>query len=295
MKKYSMCVVLISGLMAGVSAFADIYVKIPNAAISGFNDKHITAVTVEDCKTACTNETSFYCKSFDFYKGLNKCDLSSASAVDAGALKTNYVGNPYDHYARAIQTYTNKMVEKDIFGDNTRSGFSIDAENYSLEWLDFDASRRLTLAQLDSLLASGWRFATVAELNQLFSLVVQPLTTYQSGNQYYCDNRTAPCAAGWDHVFATAYTNGTVGYYPPAYPGGLAQYFVYENQAAGYSGEFSFSDTVWDGYATKNDMSYPTYQYYASSYEFVKSQMTVYGQNNNRFAALVRSTNSCSN
>ena len=81
----------------------------------------------------------------------------------------------------------------------------------------------------------------------------------------------------------------------PVAPAELPQYKDLAYQAAGYSGEFSFSDTVWDGYATKNDMSYPTYQYYASSYEFVKSQLTVYGQNNNRFAALVRSTNSCSN
>lgn len=300
MNKVLIGTLFIASSFTCAASFADGFAQIPNAAISGYNNRHLTAVTVDDCKAACINETSFDCKSFDFYKSSNKCDLSIASAVDVGGLKYTYSGNPYDHYARvslppATPSFSEQVVERDVLGDNTNSGFTIDTDGYALEWLDFDAARDLSLSELDALLASGWRFATTPEIGELFSLVVASLTTYQSGNQYYCDDNTAPCEAGWNHVFATVYTNGSVGYYPPSYPNGLAQYFVYDNQPAGYTGAFSFSDTVWDGYASKNDTSYPTYQYYNSPYEFVKSQMNTYGENNNRFATLVRAItpNSC--
>jgi len=76
------------------------YTRTPNAAISGYNNKNLKNVTPQDCARACSAETSFYCKSFDFYKGKSKCDLSDKSAWDVGGLKTDYPGNPYDHYAR---------------------------------------------------------------------------------------------------------------------------------------------------------------------------------------------------
>jgi len=68
-----------------------------NAAISGFNDVHLTSVTVDQCKEACCANTR--CKSFDYYKRHNACDLSFSSASAVGGLKTDYVGNPFDHYA----------------------------------------------------------------------------------------------------------------------------------------------------------------------------------------------------
>lgn len=281
---------LICALFVANGAMADGFAKIPNAAISGYNDKHLTSVTVDDCKQACVAEDSFYCQSFDYFKYSSECDLSSASAESVGGLYFTYSNNPYDHYARVAltPTYTNKLVEKDVLADENNRGFSIDKENYNLEWLDFDKSRELTATELADLLNAGWRFATAEEVNELFTVIVLPLTTYQSGEQYYCDNRTAPCEAGWNQVFSTAYTQGSVGFYPSAYPNGLAQYFVYDNQATGYTGAFHFSDTVWDGYASKDDTSYPTYQYYSSPYDFVTSQMSTYGVNNNRFATLVR-------
>jgi len=69
---------------------------IANAAISGFNDLHLSSVTADQCKEACCANSQ--CKSFDYHKNTNKCDLSFSSAAEAGGLKTDYSGNPYDHY-----------------------------------------------------------------------------------------------------------------------------------------------------------------------------------------------------
>jgi len=73
------------------------YTLTKNAAISGYNKKRLTKVSVEQCMTVC-DETN-WCKSFDYYKFSNKCDLSTMSAADVGGLKTTYSKNPYDHYA----------------------------------------------------------------------------------------------------------------------------------------------------------------------------------------------------
>lgn len=54
--------------------------------------------TVEDCKNACL--AKIWCKSFDFNKNANACDLSDKNKEDVGGLKTNYNGNPYDHYEK---------------------------------------------------------------------------------------------------------------------------------------------------------------------------------------------------
>jgi len=71
--------------------------KIPKAAISGHNKKHLTGQTVESCTRACFGES--WCKSFDWYKGQKGCDLSDKSAADVGGLKHDYHDDPYDHYA----------------------------------------------------------------------------------------------------------------------------------------------------------------------------------------------------
>ena len=45
--------------------------------LSGYNNKFIRGTaTVEKCMKACIEETSFYCKSFDFYDKKN-CALSA--------------------------------------------------------------------------------------------------------------------------------------------------------------------------------------------------------------------------
>merc|ERR550534_3195467 len=68
-----------------------------NAAIYGHNNVHLNDVTIEQCKDSCCANPQ--CKSFDYYKQSSQCDLSYSSASDVGGLKTNYAGNPYDHYA----------------------------------------------------------------------------------------------------------------------------------------------------------------------------------------------------
>lgn len=67
-----------------------------NAAISGHNYHSLSNQTVGSCSVAC-REAAF-CKTFDFHKGTGICDLSDKAASDVGGLKTDYPGNPYDHY-----------------------------------------------------------------------------------------------------------------------------------------------------------------------------------------------------
>ncbi|MEC5385142.1 PAN domain-containing protein [Uliginosibacterium sp. H3] len=76
------------------------FVRTPDAAISGYNNELLQAVTPADCAAACTaSSRSSWCKSFDYYKTQQKCDLSDKRASDVGGLKTDYAGNPYDHYS----------------------------------------------------------------------------------------------------------------------------------------------------------------------------------------------------
>lgn len=74
------------------------YSRTPNAAISGHNRRHLTGVSPDDCARACDGEP--WCVSFDYYKKERACDLSDKRAGDVGGLKTNYSGNPYDHYSK---------------------------------------------------------------------------------------------------------------------------------------------------------------------------------------------------
>ncbi len=76
------------------------YVRTRNAAIQGHNTKQLFDVSVEQCLKACTNETEFLCKSIDYYKGRDICDLSDKNATEVGGLSRNYPNDPYDHYAR---------------------------------------------------------------------------------------------------------------------------------------------------------------------------------------------------
>ena len=68
-----------------------------NAAIAGHNKEHKTG-TIEDCKDACLDKS--WCKSFDYYKNSNACDLSDKNKYEVGGLKTNWDGNPYDYYEK---------------------------------------------------------------------------------------------------------------------------------------------------------------------------------------------------
>ena len=78
--------------------FSDEFEVHQNATISGHNKVHLTNVDVDDCQRQCNKED--WCKSFDYHKNDNKCDLSNKNATEIGGLKTNYEGHPYDYYER---------------------------------------------------------------------------------------------------------------------------------------------------------------------------------------------------
>src|SRR3989344_8989958 len=86
-------------LCAQASGLPD-FTLTPNAAISGYNRENLTIVTPAQCAEACQgSERSGWCVSFDFNKTTSACDLSHKRAGDVGGLKTDYSGNPYDHYS----------------------------------------------------------------------------------------------------------------------------------------------------------------------------------------------------
>ncbi|XP_033114775.1 protein jagged-1-like [Anneissia japonica] len=102
-----MCLVLFEFILEALSYVVPHYNTYPNAAIAGHNIIHLTDVSPEDCATRCNNEISFTCRSFDYYKYTQKCDLSNKDKDMVGGLKTNYDGNPYDHYERLIECSSN--------------------------------------------------------------------------------------------------------------------------------------------------------------------------------------------
>ncbi|MEM8749171.1 MAG: thiol-activated cytolysin family protein [Pseudomonadota bacterium] len=77
---------------------AEQYLKQSNAAISGHNIEK--ARSVHGCKARCDELN--WCKSFDFDRRNNTCDISDKNASDAGGLKRNYPGNPYDYYEKDL-------------------------------------------------------------------------------------------------------------------------------------------------------------------------------------------------
>jgi hypothetical protein len=92
-----------------------VYSKTINAAISGYNNKKLSNVSVGECKTACDAESGFVCTSFDYHKNANKCDLSSESE-NPKTLKPN--AGKYDHYSRYIFKKTTNAA---ISGHNNLS------------------------------------------------------------------------------------------------------------------------------------------------------------------------------
>lgn len=83
----------------------------PNAAISGHNTRPNVKGSLDDCKRFCAEETDFVCKSFDYNKGAQTCDLSNKSGADVGGLKTTYENNPYDYYERLKEEEIGTPIE----------------------------------------------------------------------------------------------------------------------------------------------------------------------------------------
>ncbi|MBK5938570.1 thiol-activated cytolysin family protein [Halochromatium roseum] len=96
------------GFCVATSAAASNYIVTPNAAISGHNVRSINGLAA--CKAEC--DRADWCKSFDYYKREDKCDLSDKAASDVGGLKTDYPNNPYDHYAKNFSQYV-KILDPD--------------------------------------------------------------------------------------------------------------------------------------------------------------------------------------
>lgn len=85
-----------------------------NAAISGYNREQLTAVTPQACAEACAlSSRASWCRSFDYNKTASSCDLSDKRASDVGGLKTDYPGNPYDHYSRRVVAGTPNPIPGD--------------------------------------------------------------------------------------------------------------------------------------------------------------------------------------
>lgn len=93
--------VLLAACASGAHAAAlDAFTLTPNAAISGYNVEKLTGVTPEACAAAClASPRANWCVSFDYQRPNQSCDLGNARAAEVGGLKTDYAGNPYDHYS----------------------------------------------------------------------------------------------------------------------------------------------------------------------------------------------------
>lgn len=82
------------------------YVRIPDSAIQGHNQITLSNVDTESCAQACSTEDGFICRSFDYNKSDRRCQLTQMTPASANGLKTNYPGDPWDHYVRPAPRFT---------------------------------------------------------------------------------------------------------------------------------------------------------------------------------------------
>jgi|GEM_PF-6972222 len=95
---------------------------VKNAAIAGYNNQKLNDVSVLDCMNACAESSSgFVCKSFDYNKNNKSCDLSDKNAADFGGLKTDFQGNPFDHYEYLRAGLFKRTPKAAISGHNEKS------------------------------------------------------------------------------------------------------------------------------------------------------------------------------
>ena len=71
-----------------------------NKYISGNDMKTLTGMTPETCKTACENEQTFHCVSFDFLKTHNYCYLARVNMYNV--IPSDHVS--YDFYERSCKS-----------------------------------------------------------------------------------------------------------------------------------------------------------------------------------------------
>jgi len=75
---------------------ADGFGMVANAGIPGHNQESYPGMTLEICKSICLQRN--WCKSIDFDKTNGACYVQPVAQEDVGSLRTDYPGNPYDHY-----------------------------------------------------------------------------------------------------------------------------------------------------------------------------------------------------
>ncbi len=78
-----------------VNGYLFMFDQTPDAAISGHNEVRLQNVSTEEAAEACVLGGF---RSFDYHREERTADLSYATAQSVGGLKTDYDGNPYDHY-----------------------------------------------------------------------------------------------------------------------------------------------------------------------------------------------------
>jgi hypothetical protein len=81
--------------------------------------------------------------------------------------------------ALSFNTYAGliNLIEKDVYGNGTDKGYTLDIENYNLEWLDLDEVDMFSYNQVKDGLPqfNGWRIATK---NEVFDLFENIFSTY---------------------------------------------------------------------------------------------------------------------
>jgi len=80
----------------GPAIGSDGFGMVPNAGIPGHNKESFPGMTLEICKSICVQRA--WCKSIDFDRAKGACYVQPVAEEDVGSLRTDYPGNPYDHY-----------------------------------------------------------------------------------------------------------------------------------------------------------------------------------------------------
>lgn len=89
------------------SASADSYNLTTNAGIPGHNKETHTVTSAQACLSLCNGRA--WCRSADYERDAKKCYLQPVNASQV-SLRTNYPGNPYDHYKRQFSAQCGTRV-----------------------------------------------------------------------------------------------------------------------------------------------------------------------------------------
>lgn len=71
-------------MMKHVFSVCDPWTMYDNAYIPGYNEDVGFSLTIGQCQERCMRETSFNCRSFDYWKARRQCYLSSTTATSLG-------------------------------------------------------------------------------------------------------------------------------------------------------------------------------------------------------------------